>query len=983
MVLETSHLDKTTLRTYIHNMMFLRFIPILLSGFFLSAQGLQLHWDFTPGKQVINFQAVTPYDEEYPCEWGIKHLASVLGARQGADGTRLVDISYSALCAYTSRLPMGEDARISLRNLQTCEARELCTLACTHLFDFSQLSGHSRVLFHETLASMTAQRVGCQRVRSLLMLQFLIDHNLGEIGGSFYKGKKIQFRKGLGNGYSQERHDLEMCYFFSLQEILISPDPDALADPSASPSSTLLHELTHAYHAMLGITGGWRRNEGPTRTCIDPVRRAYLSCPPLRERLIPLLHGGVFQDLCTEVTRRGFVLKDVCETETVTSCRRFLEDNNFFGLSLPEEAPLRSAMTHLICRFIEKWDDLDEMLTIAGFVPIIFHDGARYVLLNEQNESAQLLQESKRFRLVHGDFRIISSVFGARSVEFLQILSQAIARHGVSLYSAEGESRDSLPHSPLSAEGPTQEDLERSLTEITRQFTPFLSEPRSVCLVQERMALAKKYGLSVTDALFQQLLHAGAMDPMVLACYWDGIPSERQAETLSLILEQTFYYASSPCFEQFLEFAASYALDLTTCDAFLRLSQSVWQSVAQQEGLGPSALLFLDYLTQKGMWPESVEFSAALHTVLEGGVPEQFPVRPYLHLHPDFLVEDALLRLAAEKSPDMFVSLYKHCSALGTGISPLAEYVALASWSASTIVKGLLREGMSVDVLLLLQKCIAEDNPAAHGLFDLLPDTIPEMELLNLAQAALSSLHTHSLLGFLEDHDLYTEELGTLVVGSLSEGQSEEQAYKNSRIVPYCTRHGLDIPHFPTLLDNAVGCGFVCSVATCFSYARARGLEIDVTEKLLAFAQDSYGFSVLLPLVEGSLRVEDGRLLEVLVEGDYGESLVQFLSYRGMDHVSLVEELVRKGKYGCLARIAVETGCRLPDAVVNSCVQHNLAQETSEYFKQELLFFSLERKVPLIEENLRGFAAFLEGSYNTEYLPPLQDYARSLGVTLE
>ncbi|MDR0555455.1 MAG: hypothetical protein LBG20_00360 [Holosporaceae bacterium] len=399
----------------------------------------------------------------------VRILANRLGFVE-YNGYKVVDLSYPSLCRYVGRLEQTRAFDKHTRVLQRIRAIQQPTFGGDMLlrsllgdyFDDTALRRGEKIRFSNLLRDMISTPTGKQRAKTLLILQQLINTGIGDIGNQYYKDKKLKVTGGDNIAYTSS-HKLEIKFVPYKEMTFGQNQSQGVLLSQGDMSALLLHELTHAAHFAMGINGAgiglFFNND-----IVKPLRAAYLPDQFLRERLIPFLHRGFFSAILKEIRDSSPAL-----LHAMSSCKsipdvylplyNFIQDNRFFrnpelefpsvdDLSTPEGI-VRSNLIYITCRFLAGWDNMEDMITIIGFLPLYFGQGRRYLLIDRQNESTQLARKSGRIRMTHFDLSPVWNVFGKESEKFLQLMSSKITEFGLQIYNT----RDNMPVTPMAVYG--------------------------------------------------------------------------------------------------------------------------------------------------------------------------------------------------------------------------------------------------------------------------------------------------------------------------------------------------------------------------------------------------------------------------------------------------------------------------------------------------------------------------------------------------
>ncbi|MDR2724039.1 MAG: hypothetical protein LBB25_02425 [Holosporaceae bacterium] len=211
---------------------------------------------------------------------------------------KVIDISYPSLMAYVRRLRGSgrdpTDVFEVIENIDRSSGGDLYQKAEEILFDLSELTSGLARKFNRLFLKMVSVSTGEQRIKSLCVLQTLINNRIGRLGNSFYFGKKTKIKKSSdgSSAYCSQTGELTLqaseIETHYLRRTNDGEDQSVIEAPIVEDlSETLLHELSHLYHYMLRLNNVVRSGSDDL---INSVRAAYIPDPVLREHLIPLLY---------------------------------------------------------------------------------------------------------------------------------------------------------------------------------------------------------------------------------------------------------------------------------------------------------------------------------------------------------------------------------------------------------------------------------------------------------------------------------------------------------------------------------------------------------------------------------------------------------------------------------------------------------------------------------------------------------------------
>ncbi|MDR0661841.1 MAG: hypothetical protein LBF76_00420 [Holosporales bacterium] len=888
-------------------------------------------------------------NRSYTPEFEIRNLATLFGYYQQGK-TKIVDISYASLCAYASGLSMTPEQQQLFETIQHSDEGALFPLALD-LFDCTQLKRFQRTSFEEALRRTLGNPVGRDRVRALQTIQFLIDQQLGEIGMSCYKDKKISVHWGTGNFYEFKAHTLILSF---LPEDLILLDFEPKKRPSpiiAKSSSALSHELSHAYHKMLGSS---------FKCDINMLREAIFAHPLLRERLIPLLNTDVFQYVEQALQKVDFG-KDlrayVHKAFPDDPCYRFLEENNFFGLPRPHlDNPLQSAMTRLICLFIKAWDSSEEILTIAGFVPLLLHDEP-FLLVDAQNESFYHLEESQRFRSTHGVMASLYQILGKRgSAVFLDSFSEAVQQYGLAPYYC--------PKSPLSLPiltkdasvliltkdapvSPLMEGYFQHLIRLSNTYPLYRNE----VTFRRSIFLAKRENLTLSLDLALQCLEQGLFCPDMFYVSSNPRKLEEIRSTKVKFLHKSLLFPDNKMFKEILDCARVLHPNIQQRKDFKDLITEAYDNVGKSCNLDTALILFT-YLFEQD-YPLDIDFRKMLTIFIEGGrniAPFVRVLFPYMEKNKkSFPVSHELLELAAQHTHDeSFALLYQQAQKQGTEIHPLRDYFVHNVYSAVESAQILQKMGISVDMSSLLQFCLQEKCISAIS--EILPlyylDSSEEFATFVNTSIQRTEEHCFWLLGFCRERNWNVANLSPLwsIIGDLEDHQA-------SQIVKYANYFQLNVPDISELSCKSFTKKQAHTLEECLKYMGSHDITYDVTNGLLQ-AKDSFLWRKVLFQVKDSITVDMPRLIQEVTESDNGNLASVLFEYMNPSaRGDFIQILEGQQKWGCLFRIIVDSEeDEFPSSEsVNACVKYH------HEYSQSVFHAMLRKDIHISSENVQCF----------------------------
>jgi hypothetical protein len=212
---------------------------------FLSSNELPKH-SASPDS---NVSRDTLLEDSYWVNIQLHRLAKVFGTKKTLQGTA-IEISYASLHKYAATI---EDARELLTRIDSItDKNELYELSKQIVFEISpEYDADFRDIFNQ-LVRIPA---GEQRIKSLILLQNMISNNIGGIGSSYYRGKRIKIiLKGYRSNYDDKHHTLEIneetCCHDDKIRLSVQQGQAAGISALSEIASTTMHELSHAYHML-------------------------------------------------------------------------------------------------------------------------------------------------------------------------------------------------------------------------------------------------------------------------------------------------------------------------------------------------------------------------------------------------------------------------------------------------------------------------------------------------------------------------------------------------------------------------------------------------------------------------------------------------------------------------------------------------------------------------------------------------------------
>ncbi|MDR1907869.1 MAG: hypothetical protein LBQ43_03335, partial [Holosporales bacterium] len=186
-------------------------------------------------------------------------LANELGFYR-KNGKIFLDISYPRLWSYVERLrkqsKIDDSVYTVLRNVNEMKSNDLYQESLQWILDTSELTDEFKSKFKQVFDDMVRVSTGEQRIKSLIVLQILINNRIGNIGGSFYFNKKITVKERERISYRGTDHSL--MFNFNEDNLIFVGSEESQQCPLhvGQISGGCLHELSHAFHFMLGFSGG-------------------------------------------------------------------------------------------------------------------------------------------------------------------------------------------------------------------------------------------------------------------------------------------------------------------------------------------------------------------------------------------------------------------------------------------------------------------------------------------------------------------------------------------------------------------------------------------------------------------------------------------------------------------------------------------------------------------------------------------------------
>jgi hypothetical protein len=372
-----------------------------------------------------------------------------------------IDISYPNLQRYAERVvteavgahpDLKSKLTVPLKAIVDASGAGLVQLAMDTLFEV--VGGLTERQLEPELLRLAGNITGEQRIKSLLVIKLLIDNDLGCIGSSYYRGKKLKIRltqegekvdeKGIAGVYDWRPHTIAFKRKLASDYALYRSDRW-----TETGDHILIHELSHAYHHMLGI---------PLSLSTNSMNAAITSDPRIMAYMCPLVNKEAFQDMVKTISRDGWICNAIGnpDTENVfgyeggNNVLAFLVEHSLIpkreelGLQ-PLEDTVYQAVAHLAVQLIVGWSNPEEALTIYGFTPLIVNTRSgikRFSIIDRQNESTYHVRNTGGMRLLHktiSDFGEVASVSFSVNKDTLakkiaEALDSVMKRHNVQAY---------------------------------------------------------------------------------------------------------------------------------------------------------------------------------------------------------------------------------------------------------------------------------------------------------------------------------------------------------------------------------------------------------------------------------------------------------------------------------------------------------------------------------------------------------------------
>ncbi|MDR1207886.1 MAG: hypothetical protein LBJ89_00880 [Holosporales bacterium] len=387
------------------------------------------------------------------CEFNLKQIASVLGCFQH-NGRNILDLSYANLITYAFRVTSNKSPVYQELQAYDDAYGEPLFNTFMHMFDVSKLPLLLQRRFKEFVHRMLESPTGQQLAKSMLIMQTLINEDIGLIGSSFYKGKQIRIEKGSESQYWQN-HVIEIA--FSKGECLQIPYISVGDQPSSIEELDFLflHECTHALRSLIGLD--------IVGQAINSPLVSFVENPELRTRMVPFLDGSFLAAAHKALLDTPELLSKIIEAfshgevvENIYYLNRgggktfytFLQQNaKYLGIQpfliLPNEkidnndAKVKLALTCLMTSLFDGWYNVDEMLAIWGFAPFRMKDGSDWLITTDENESAYNMHKYNLFRFTYRKNSQMENLFQDKYPQAMTLFSRLIMQCGLQLFPTE------------------------------------------------------------------------------------------------------------------------------------------------------------------------------------------------------------------------------------------------------------------------------------------------------------------------------------------------------------------------------------------------------------------------------------------------------------------------------------------------------------------------------------------------------------------
>jgi hypothetical protein len=460
-----------------------------------------------------------------------------------------IDISYPNLLRYARSI--ANDGLLTLINrIENATPTDLVGIAMEDFFEVGE--GIDATQLKDILLQIVANKTGEQRIKSLLVTKLLIDNDLGCIGASYFRGKRLRVRltreyEKDGDAYTPELHEVGFGRV-NASELILCGDRTSLVQEEVS---SLFHELTHVYHAMLGIN---------LTVAVNSTNAAIMSDPNIRRYLCPLLDPVIFtkvqeligiDDVVKSNLDNNLDFSKALEDEKTNATRvlEFLKDNSLIAVPPDGTNNVWKATTYIATRMTVGWSNGEEALTIYGLAPFIIWHGQtgsgpesyRFLYIDRQNECTYRIRNSNKYRMLHVGLKRLARLFDPQkgadqrmiyANRIAQIIHQTIGIHGVLPYLAQAEmtETDSNVHRKQTAGYAKVDVLTESLVNGWYNSTPNLhdaSELEAYNLADLMYFVAKK-GEEITENDIGFVARSGKLLAKTLKAYYICRKSARE-----------------------------------------------------------------------------------------------------------------------------------------------------------------------------------------------------------------------------------------------------------------------------------------------------------------------------------------------------------------------------------------------------------------------------------------------------------------------
>jgi hypothetical protein len=332
---------------------------------------------------------------------------------------------------------------------------------------------------------------------------------------------------------------------------------------------------------MLGI---------PTVKVVNSLHVAGFTDPCLRKLLYPFFEKSVFDSIATGISselkaelKSGWWIGMITKIGSLKGAYNFLKDNNFFGnplLNLDNPAVCDNAvanfMIFLACFSLMAWDNADEMLTIAGILPIEFPNGERYLIVDNQNEDVFLTRMADTRRLFHWDSGTLEGVIKEYDMKKASIVwgivSKALQESNRFIHRSKEEMEKFTPsaeegdHMLKEDKVPTSEEMLAAIKALTGSFVKGIrGETILDGLIEDLAKYATEIGIMLNDKCIEECAKSRVLTYSVLSNFWKD-----NKQPLDEKLEQLLKIDRSlSTVEAFFD----YAMKVSDLDAILVLAQ--------------------------------------------------------------------------------------------------------------------------------------------------------------------------------------------------------------------------------------------------------------------------------------------------------------------------------------------------------------------------------------------------------------------------